>query len=62
MRDLNSRKKFSRFLTQNHCDVEMKHQKCQGAEDRAQGVAARSLSQLWQTQFLQDQRVLFDIK
>lgn len=63
MRDLNSWKKFSRFPTQNHCDVEMKHQKSQGAEDRAQAAAARSLPQLRQAQFLQDhQHALSDIK
>ena len=34
-----------RLLTQNHCNVEMKHEQRQGAEDGAQAVAGCSLSQ-----------------
>lgn len=40
-------------LTQNHSDVEVKHEESQGAEDRAEAVAGGAFPQLRQTEFLQ---------
>lgn len=52
-------KKRWKVLTECHCDVEMKHEQSQGAEDGTEAVARCSLPQLWQTKLLQNIELFF---